>query len=59
MLGTITAHMDIEKFNERGKLERYLARPHTLPYEVSTFIYIVMLKQLLILLFLVLESLTL
>ena len=23
-----------------AKLESYLARPHTLPYEVSTFIYI-------------------
>ena len=46
MLGTITAHIDIEKLNERGKkkmlnakLERHLARPHTLPYKVSTFIY--------------------
>ena len=35
-----------KKLNERGKkmlnakLESYLARPHTLPYEVSAFIYI-------------------
>ena len=35
----------IEKLNERGKkrlnakLERHLARSHTLPYEVSAFIY--------------------
>ena len=49
MLETITTHINIEKLNERGKkkkkklnakLERHLARPHTLPYEVSTFIYI-------------------
>ena len=49
MFGTITAHINIEKLNERGKkekeklnakLERHLARPHTLPYEVSAFIYI-------------------
>ena len=46
MLGIIMAHFDIEKLNERGKkrlnakLERHLARPHTLSYEVSTFIYI-------------------
>ena len=51
MLETITAHINIEKLNERGKkkkkkkklnakLECHLARPHTLPYEVSTFIYI-------------------
>ena len=46
MLGTITAHINIEKLNEIGKkmlntkLECHLARPHTLPYEVSTFIYI-------------------
>ena len=46
MLGTIIAHIDIEKLNERGKkvlnakLERHLARPHTLSYEVSAFIYI-------------------
>ena len=45
MLGTITAHINIEKLNERGKkrlnakLERHLARPHTLLYEVSAFIY--------------------
>ena len=46
--GTITAHINIEKLNERGKkkrlnakLERHLARPHTLPYEVSAlYIYI-------------------
>ena len=46
MLGTIIAHVNIEKLNERGKkrlnakLERHLARPHTLPYEVSVYIYI-------------------
>ena len=46
MLGTITAHINIKKLNEIGKkmlntkLECHLARPHTLPYEVSTFIYI-------------------
>ena len=46
MLGTITIHINIEKLNERGKkrlnakLEHHLARPHTLPYEVSAFIYI-------------------
>ena len=46
MLGTIIAHIDIEKLNERGKkvlnakLERHLARPHTLSYEVSAYIYI-------------------
>ena len=46
MLGTITAHINTEKLNEIGKkrlstkLEFHLARPHTLPYEVSTFIYI-------------------
>ena len=45
MIGTITAHIDIEKLNERGKkmlnikLERHLARPHALPYRVSAFIY--------------------
>ena len=45
-LGTITAHINIEKLNERGKkklnakLERHLARLHTLPYEVSAFIYL-------------------
>ena len=44
-LGTITAHINIEKLNERGKkrlnakLERHLARPHTLSYEISAFIY--------------------
>ena len=49
MLGTITTHIDIEKLNERGKkmlnakLERHLARPHTLPYEVSAYIYIYIL----------------
>ena len=51
MLGTITAHINIEKLNERGKkrlnakLERHLARPHTLPYEVSAFIYILMIDE--------------
>ena len=46
MLGTIIAHIDIEKLNERGKkvlnakIERHLARPHTLSYEVSAYIYI-------------------
>ena len=40
MLGTITADIDIEKLNERGKLECHLARSYTLPYEVSAFIYI-------------------
>ena len=46
ILGTITAHINIEKLNERGKkrlnakLERHLARPHTLPHEVSAYIYI-------------------
>ena len=46
MLGTIISHIDIEKLNERGKkvlnakLERHLARPHTLSYEVSAYIYI-------------------
>ena len=46
MLGIITAHIDIEKFNERGKkmlnarLMCHLTRPHTLPYEISAFIYI-------------------
>ena len=45
MLGTITARTNIEKLNERGKkrlnakLERHLARPHTLSYKVSTIIY--------------------
>ena len=45
-LGTITAHTNIEKLNERGKkrlnakLERHLTRPHTLPHKVSAFIYI-------------------
>ena len=46
-LGTITANINIEKLNERSKkmlnakLERHLARPYTLPYEVSAFnIYI-------------------
>ena len=49
MLGTITAHINIEKINEKSKkrlnakLERHLARPHTLPYEVSAFIYILIL----------------
>ena len=39
------AHFDIEKLNERGKkrlnakLECYLARSHTLLYEVSAYIY--------------------
>ena len=51
MLGTIIAHIDIEKLNERGKkvlnakLERHLARPHTLSYEVSAYIYILILDQ--------------
>ena len=42
-LGTITAYINIEKLNERGKkrlnakLERHLARPHTLLYEVHAF----------------------
>ena len=46
MFGTIIAHIDIEKLNERGKkvlnakLERHLARPHTFLYEVSAYIYI-------------------
>ena len=46
MLGTITARINIEKLNERGKkrlnakLECHLARPHTLPHEVFAFIYI-------------------
>ena len=48
MLETITAHIDIVKFIERGKkmlnakLERHLTRPHTLPYEVmrSLLLYI-------------------
>ena len=56
MLETITTHINIEKLNERGKkkkkkkkklnakLERHLARPHTLPYEVSTFIYILIVE---------------
>ena len=45
-LGTITTHIDIENLNEKGKtmlhvkLERHLARPHTLSYNVSTYIYI-------------------
>ena len=45
MLGIIMAHFDIEKLNERGKkrlnakLECYLARSHTLLYEVSAYIY--------------------
>ena len=45
-LETITAHINIEKLNEKdkkmlnAKLERHLTRPHTLPFEVSTFIYI-------------------
>ena len=45
-LGTITAHINIEKLNERGKkmlnakLEHHLPRPHTLLYEVSAYIYI-------------------
>ena len=44
MLRTITAHINIEKLNERdkkklnAKLEHHLARPHTLPYEVFAFI---------------------
>ena len=44
-LGTITTHINIEKLNERGKkklnakLKCHLAKFHTLPYEVSTFIY--------------------
>ena len=38
MLGTITADIDIEKLNERGKLECHLARSYTLPYEVFAFI---------------------
>ena len=46
MLETITAYINIEKLNERGKkrlnakFKRYLTRPHTLPYEISAFIYI-------------------
>ena len=48
ILETITAHIDIVKFIERGKkmlnakLERHLTRPHTLPYEVmrSLLLYI-------------------
>ena len=48
MLETITTHIDIVKFIERGKkmlnakLERHLTRPHTLPYEVmrSLLLYI-------------------
>ena len=49
ILGTITARTNIEKLNERGKkrlnakLERHLARPHTLAYVVSAFIYILAL----------------
>ena len=45
-LGIITAHINIEKLNERGKkmlnakLKRHLTIPHTLSYEVSTYIYI-------------------
>ena len=45
--GTIIAHINIEKINERGKkkrlnakLEHHLARPQILPYEVFAFIYI-------------------
>ena len=46
MLETITTHIDIVKFIERGKkmlnakLERHLTRPHTLPYDVFAYIYI-------------------
>ena len=51
MLETITTHIDIVKFIERGKkmlnakLERHLTRPHTLPYEVmrSLLLYIYIL----------------
>ena len=45
MLGIITARINIEKLNERGKkrlnakLEYHLAKPRTLSHEVSTFIY--------------------
>ena len=45
-LGTIIAYIDIQKLNERckkmlnAKLKCHLARPHTLPYEVSAYIYI-------------------
>ena len=60
MLETITTHINIEKLNERGKkekeklnakLERHLARPHTLPYEVSAFIYIYIDERKLFLIF--------
>ena len=46
MFGTITARINIEKLNERGKkmlnakLERHLERPCILPHEVFAFIYI-------------------
>ena len=46
MLETITAHIDIVKFIERGKkmlnakLERQLARFDALPHEVFSYIYI-------------------
>ena len=51
MLETITTHIDIVKFIERGKkmlnakLERHLTRSHTLPYEVmrSLLLYIYIL----------------
>ena len=45
MLRIITARINIEKLNERGKkrlnakLEYHLAKPRTLSHEVSTFIY--------------------
>ena len=45
MFGTIITRINIEKLNERGKkrlnakLERHLARPHTLLHKVSAFIY--------------------
>ena len=45
-LGTITAHINIEKLNEKGKkrlnakLKRHLIRPHILMYEISDYIYI-------------------
>ena len=44
--GTITAHINIEKLNERGKkrlnakLERHLTRSHILLCEVFAYIYI-------------------
>ena len=45
-LGTITAHINIEKLNEKdkkmlnAKLKRHLVRPHILLYEISAYIYI-------------------